>query len=172
MGENKVEKKKKGGLIKKVLIVVLVLLCVSSGAFAGYMFFQSNKGSTKSTSAVTQQQTAQSSQNKQSNSAQQIVSSKTYSLDEFLVNLSDEGGQRYLKTTVYVGYESKKLDSELADKKPMLRDAVISVLRTKKAADFSAKGIEDIKSELISRLNPMLSKGQLTTVYFYDILVQ
>ncbi len=40
---------------------------------------------------------------------QVVVSSKTYSLDEFLVNLADEDGKRFVKAKIFIGYEEKKI---------------------------------------------------------------
>lgn len=53
-----------------------------------------------------------------------------------------------------------------------MRDAIISVLRTKKAADITPKGVESVKIEIIQRINSILEKGQLNNVYINDILVQ
>ncbi|OAA83230.1 flagellar basal body-associated FliL family protein [Clostridium ljungdahlii] len=88
------------------------------------------------------------------------------------MNLADEGGNRYLKVAVYLGFNDKKLTSELTAKKPIVTDAVIQILRTKKAADISAKNMNNIKLEIIQKINPMLEKGQLNNVYFTDIIIQ
>jgi flagellar FliL protein len=54
----------------------------------------------------------------------------------------------------------------------MIRDAVISVLTTKKAADITPKNMDSIKLQLIQKINPLLTNGQLNNIYINDILVQ
>ena len=143
---------KKGNGFKIVIIVLLVLVVVGGAAFGG--MYISSKKSTKTAKVV------------------EIVE-VTYSLDEFLLNLMDEDGRRYLKAKVYIGYEeNKKLTTELETKKPIIRDVVISTLRAKETTDFSAIGIESIKKELIASINPVLTKGKIAHIYFNDILVQ
>lgn len=176
--ENKKEKKG-GSKVKIILIVVVAILVVGAGAYFGYTKFLKDKESTTKTAAhTTQQVVIQQTQQQTGATGQQtafvqpIISEKTFGLDEFLVNLADEDGKRYLKVKVFLGYDSKKLDSELEEKKPILRDSIISVLRTKKAADITPKGVETIKLEIIQKINPILEKGQLNNVYINDILVQ
>ena len=166
--ENKKEKKG-GSKVKIILIAVVATLVVGAGAYFGYTMFLKDKGQTTKIGVKTSQQ-----QYKWGKGLDSIVvvSTKTYGLDEFLVNLADEDGKRYLKVKVFLGYDNKKLDSELEDKKPILRDAIISVLRTKKAADITPKGVDSIKTEIIQKINPILEKGQLNNVYINDILLQ
>lgn len=158
MGEKKEkEGKKKGNPLKLIIIIIIAIAVVGGGAFAGYMF--ATKQSAKATSALT--------------TTQQIEES-TYQFDEFLVNLADASGQRYLKITIYLGYDknNKDLATELDSKKPILRDAINTILRSKQAADFSAKGTDNVKKQILESVNKYLSKGQAINVYFYDILIQ
>lgn len=165
MSEEKSEKK--GGKFKMILIVLLIIIAVGGGAFAGYYFFSKLNNNQAKTNTLPVQTTANTT-----NVATSVVSARTYSVDEFLVNLADEDGKRYLKTMVYLGYENKKLDAELATKKPIIRDTINSVLRSKKSTDFTSKGTEDMKKEILQRINPLLINGQLDNIYFYDIIVQ
>lgn len=177
--ENKKEKKGKGKL-KFIIIGVVVVAILGAGGYFGYnKFFASKTSETKK--VIPQQMVAQQVQGQQvqgqqaaqpASYLQQVVSEKTFGLDEFLVNLADEDGKRYLKVKISLGYDGKKLDTELEEKKPILRDAIISVLRTKKAADISSKGLDNIKMEIIQRINIALTKGQLNNLYFNDLLLQ
>lgn len=175
--ENNKEKKSKSKL-KVIIIIVVALAVLGAGGYFGYNYFIASKGNTNKNVIQPQVQVQQVQQGQAQQTAQnvsylqQIVSAKTYGLDEFLVNLADEDGKRYLKVKVFLGYDNKKLDTELEEKKPILRDAIISVLRAKKSTDITPKGVENIKLEIIQKINPMLTKGQLNNVYFNDILVQ
>ena len=83
-----------------------------------------------------------------------------------MINLADEDGKRYLKAKIFVGYDkNSKLEEELTSKKPLIRDAVITALRNKKAAEITPKGMDNIKMELIQRINPLLKKAYLTFIF-------
>ena len=168
--ENKAAKKDPSKIII-IILGILILAVVAGGAFFGYNTFLKDK---KSITKSTVQQVVNNGQTTGTvaNSLDQVVSSKTFQLDEVTVNLADEGGNRYLKVAVYLGFNEKKLTSELTAKKPIVTDAVIQILRTKKAADISAKNMNNIKLEIIQKINPMLEKGQLNNVYFTDIIIQ
>jgi flagellar protein FliL len=154
MSDKKVKEKGSGNLFKIVIIVLLVLVVVGGGAFGGMYFFGQKSGTTKTVKAV-------------------VSNEVTYSLGEFLVNLMDEDGRRYLKVTVFIGYEdSKSLATELDAEKPIIRDLVNTTLRSKKTTDFNAIGVDIIKNQLIARINPVLTKGKVSHIYFNDILVQ
>lgn len=165
MSEEK--KEKKGGKLKIVLVALIIIIAIGGGAFAGYYFFSKSNNSQAKVNTMPIQNSVSTA-----NVATGIVSGRTYSADDFLVNLADADGKRYLKVKVYLGYENKKMDKELDTKKPMIRDSINSVLRSKKAADFTDKGTEDMKKELLQRLNPLFTNGQLDNIYFYDIIVQ
>lgn len=172
--ENKKEKKG-SSKVKVIAIIVVVLLVVGVGGYFGYSMFlkdkeETSKKTTHTTQQIPVQQIPQAAIN--ANYLDQVVSEKTFELGEFLVNLADEDGKRYLKVKIYLGHDEKKLDEELEAKKPVIRDAVISILRTKKAADITPKNMNNIKLEIIQRINVMFKEGQLNNVYFYDILVQ
>jgi len=159
------EKLKKGskegkGNIFKIIIIVLLLLIVVGGAAFGGMYFAGKKGLGATPVPTKTEESAE-------------TAALTYSLDEFLVNLSDEDGRRYLKVKVFIGYgENEELTKELETKKPIIRDLVNTSLRAKKTTDFSATGVDTIKKELIESINPVLIKGKISHIYFNDILVQ
>ncbi|MCR1933646.1 flagellar basal body-associated FliL family protein [Clostridium tepidum] len=172
MSEKNVETK--GGNFKKIIIIVFILVAVGAGSFGGYMLFiKNNKPNNTNQMPVNNTNVINSQQTTNGMYPQQVVvSSKTYSLDEFLVNLADEDGKRFVKAKIYIGYEEKKLTKELEEKKPILRDAVIGVLRSKKAADINPKNIDKIKLEIINKIAPMLEKGRINSIYFDDLIVQ
>ncbi|AKA70267.1 flagellar basal body-associated FliL family protein [Clostridium scatologenes] len=175
--ENKAEKKG-GKKIKLILIGLIALIIVGAGGYFGYSKFAKDKGTQKTsttsqTAQTTTQAQAKTNQNQNQSYLEQIVSEKNIGLDECLVNLADEDGKRYVKTKIFVGYDkNSKLETELTEKKPLIRDAVIAVLRSKKAAEITPKNMDNLKMELIQKINPLLKKGQINNVYFSDLLVQ
>lgn len=170
-------KGKKG--FKTIMIIIIIVLGIAGGAFGGYMLVNKNNNEAKKNNMqvvnnnVPQGTSAQTPTQAAANGAiQPVISDYTFELGEFLVNLSDEGEKRFVKANIYIGYSNKKLSKELESKKPMLRDAANSVLRSKKAKDFTPKGTEDIKIEILNRLNPMFKEGRCESIYFNEILVQ
>lgn len=147
------DKPKNGNALKIVIIGLLILVIVGGVAF-GAMYYFNKKNST-------------------TDSKPKAIIEQTYPLGEFTINLIDEGGKGYLKVNVYISYEvNKKLTLELDENLPIIRDAVNTYIRSKKSTDFSVTGLDIIKKELIGSINPSLTKGKITHIYFNDILVQ
>lgn len=160
MSEMEKKPSNKGHILKIIIIILLAAILVGGGVFGGYIV--SNKLKPETTTADATKKAA--------------LDQKSFALDEFLVNLKSDNSTRYLKTKIYIGYadnkETKDFETELTDKKPILRDAINTVLRTKKAEDFTEAGVEQLKEEIKNRINPLLGKGQIVNVYFSEILVQ
>lgn len=174
--ENKATKKGPSK-VKVIIIGVLILAVVGVGAYFGYSKFlkKNTKTNIAQNKVVQQTNTTQQVQNNSTtggSNLDQIVSSQTFELDEVTVNLADQGGSRFVKVKAFLGFDEKKLTAELTTKKPIVTDAIIGVLRTKKAADIVPKNMNNIKMEIIQKINPMLEKGPLNNVYFTDIIVQ
>lgn len=155
-----VKKKSSGNTLKILILIVLVLLLVGGAGFGGFYF--ASKSTPKANTETKVIET-------------EPVDEAFYEAGEFLVNLADEGGKRYLKVKLVLAYnsESKKLPEELETKKTVIADSVIGVLRGKKTTDLSTvKGPEDLKKEIVTRVNSVLSSGKLTNVYYNDFFVQ
>lgn len=164
MSEKKQEKPA-GNKLNVIILALLVIIIVGMlGIVGGYFFLIKGKAATTSTNQTTEVTSADEN---------------TYALDEFTVNLADTDSQKYIDIQVCLGYDEKQsnLKSELEStevvKKPILSDAVISVLRNKKAADFSnEKGLADVKQQIIDAINPSLKKGKILHVYFLKMVIQ
>lgn len=162
--ENKAKKEKKEKKGSKVILiivgVVFGLVLIGGVAFGAYYFAAKNITPVANAGTVVVQE----------GKGGEVV---TFELDEFLVNLADEGKSRYLKAKIFIGYISnEELAAELATKKPIIRDTVNNVLRTKKTTELSAQGEEAIKKELADKINDLLTKGKISNVYFSEILIQ
>lgn len=168
--KNKSEVKTDGS--SKIIIILLVLLIVLVGSFGGYILFFG--GSAKLHASTSNTNTSSANEANVVSAADE----NTYSLDEAIINLADIDSQRYVKVKVSFGYSEKnsklksELESEDVNKKPILSDAVNSVLRGKKASDLTGKGIDDTKREIMEKVNPVLRNGKITNVYFQELVVQ
>ena len=151
--------KKNSNILKVILIVLLVFILVGGAAFAGY--FVASKNTPKQIIEV--------------EASGQLKTEAYYDLDEFLVNLSDEGKARYLKIKISLGYdeENEKLLPEIEKRKAAIRDSITNTLRTKKTTDLgTVDGETKLKEELIQRIDELLTQGQLHNIYFSEILIQ
>lgn len=153
MSEEKKDKKENVGKKSKLPVIIIALLVVilaGVGAF-GFFYIKSLKSA-----------------------APPKVVEAEYSLGEFVVNLADEGGKRYLKLNIVMTYNSanQKLSEELGKKQNDLKDTTLSVLRAKKTTDLTTKGYEDLKTELITRYNGVLQEGKIIKMTFTSFLVQ
>jgi flagellar protein FliL len=146
--------------VKNILLIVIILLLiiaiVGGGAFAGYYFATKNNPVSASTVKA------------------ENIEEATIDIEELIVNLSDENTRRFLKVKLVLAYDSKnkKFAKELESKKPVVKDGILSVIRSKKAADLTTKGAEDLKAEILNRVNPVFNTGKLTNIYYSDFLVQ
>lgn len=159
--EKKEKKEKKGSKVILIVVGLVVGLVLIGGvAFGAYYFAAKSIVPAASTEAPA----------KSNGKNAEVI---TFELDEFLVNLADEGKPRYLKAKIFIGYTaSEELTAELTAKKPILRDTVNNILRTKKTTELSTQGEEEIKKLLTTKINDVLTKGKITNVYFSEILIQ
>lgn len=151
--------KAKGNTMVIIIIIILGALLVGAAAFGGYMLASraSNKDSGKE------------------DTQKEIKNETVYSAGEFLVNLADTNKKKYLRTTISLAYdaENEDLAEELTKKNDAIRDCIISVLRTKKVENLdTATGPDELKKEIITRVNSLLTKGRLSSVYFKEFVIQ
>ena len=156
MAEVKNIKSSKRNMI--MLIIIFVIIFSGVGLFAG-----SYMASGKILPAFDEREDA--------------INVETYSVDEFLINLADEESSRYLKVVIYLSYDSNNeslfKELELERTKPILKDAALTVLRSKTSKELSSvEGTELIKKELVEKFNSKLENGQVIEVYFPELIIQ
>ncbi len=94
-------------------------------------------------------------------------------MDAFIVNLIDNGGERYLKVVLQLELSDPEVVPALKEIKPKLRDAVLGILASKSLKDVSTpEGKQRLKEEISHRLNGYLSRGKILQVYFTDFVIQ
>ena len=151
--------KGKGSKVVLIGVGVIVLLALVAGAvFFGYLV--ASKSVPNSGTASSQ--------------GQGKVDEFSFEVKEFIVNLKDDNKEKFLKIKVYLGAdaENKKLKAELEAYKPQIEDSINKILRSKVSTDFTAEGEIQLKNEIKASINSILSKGQVTNVYFTDLIIQ
>lgn len=144
---------------KKLLILIVMLLLVLAGGGAGayFMFFKAPPAGDKAegTAAKTPQQPV------------------IQDMETFLVNLSDQGGKRFLKLTMKTKVSSMQASEEFKARHFEMRDLILMILTSKEAEDITRPEDKlNLKKEIIAALNRALQKGQVQDVYFTEFLIQ
>ena len=158
-GKEKAEESppKRGGSIKWVIIAVVILLVLSGGGLISWKTFLNP---------------AQKDV-KEEGAAMRVELGPTFPLDAFIVNLAGTSGERYLKVTMELELKEGKLASELARRKPQLRDTILLLLSSKTLEDVATfRGKTKLRNEITARLNGFLAPGSIKKVYFTEFVVQ
>jgi flagellar basal body-associated protein FliL len=175
-GEEKDEKK--GSKIIIILLAAIIVILVAAGAV--YFFVFAKKGAATTNTANNANAVNQVQQNSNGMVTTVDVDEQTYTFTEITTNLADKDSEKFIKTDVALGYDpstNKKLQSELeskdAIKTPILRAEIVQVLRSKAAADFSDdKKVDEIKKEILNRVNMHLKNGRVSNIYFSNLVIQ
>lgn len=145
--KQKDEVQENGGKEKsKVLIfAIIALIVMGAGTFGGVYFYMQSKDA----------------------SAAKIEPADYVLLTDTTLNLSDESGKSYLKTSLTLSYDSKNTEllAELDKKKISIQDASIWYLKSRVAADFRAENEKELKQGLIDTINNILEDGNILDVY-------
>ncbi len=96
----------------------------------------------------------------------------TYTLGDFIVNLSDSQSYQFVKASIVVETSQGDLVEELDKRKPQIRDRIIAILREANIEDIQEPGAVSIKNQIMTRLNQILTEGEITSVWFTQLVIQ
>ncbi len=161
----------------KVLIIIIaafVLLVAMMGAGFFIIMKQMN-----SAVAQVQQKGDEQVEEQEPPPEQEVSIGPIYKMDTMIVNLADQGGKRYLRVTMEFelkpaeNIEVQEVVEELEKRMPQVRDTILMLLPSKQYADIATtSGKIALRDEIISKLNAYLKKGQISTIYFTEFVVQ
>jgi flagellar FliL protein len=93
-------------------------------------------------------------------------------LDSFVVNLAEENAQRYLKVSMKVEF-FHEVPQSFHPRRPQVRDLVLTLLSSKTVDDVrTAEGKQQLRDEIIARVNRVLKDDFVKAVYFAEFIVQ
>ena len=96
-----------------------------------------------------------------------------FETEPFIVNLADAPDIRYLKLTVKLEVENESVSTNLSGRIPQLRDTILVLLSSKESASIrTPQGKFQLRDEITQRVNALLPKPGVKTVYFTDFVVQ
>lgn len=133
------------GKSKVLIFAIIALIVMGVGTFGGVYFYMQSKDA----------------------SAAKIEPADYVLLTDTTLNLSDESGKSYLKTSLTLSYDSKNTEllAELDKKKISIQDASIWYLKSRVSTDFRAENEKELKQGLIDTINNILEDGNILDVY-------
>ena len=157
----------------KVLLIIVGLVLVLVLVMGGGMFLIYTKLSPASPKAVVPETEAEVIPEK----AKPEDIGAVVSMDTFIVNLADPGGNRYLRVTMDLELAGKQAGKtagdELAKRMPQIRDAILMILATKRYADISTpEGKTALREEILNAVNGLLVSSQIARIYFKEFVIQ
>ncbi|MCS6997840.1 MAG: flagellar basal body-associated FliL family protein [Aquificaceae bacterium] len=145
---------KKGGSKKFLFIIPLLLLFVAGGGGA-YFFLFAKKGK-KEESAPPPTQVG-----------------VMMELGVFTVNLADRNVDAFARVAVTLELSNEKARQEVERRLPIIKDAIIDVISSKTSSFVrTPEGRENLRLELIRRINTILFEGGVRNIYFTEFVVQ
>lgn len=144
---------KKRRFLWKGIVIGLVVLVVLGAAGAGVLVYLDNREARRP--------------------ALRPVIGTLWAMEPFIVNLTDNGGERYLKAVIQLEVSQPATVTELEQLRPKLRDSVLDLLSAKSYQDLmDTAGKQRLREEIITRLNSFLTSGRVDRIYFTDLVVQ
>ncbi|WP_457642085.1 flagellar basal body-associated FliL family protein [Persephonella sp.] len=158
------QEEKKGGKKKLLIILLLLVIILVGGGGAAYKFLVLDK----------QQKEEENKAEKIQEEIKDIENlGIMFEVGTFIVNLADKDADRFLKITIILEIENEQVKMEVEKRLPQIKDAITTLLFTKKSKELkTAEGIELLKEEIIKRVNAILPLGGVKNVYFTDFVIQ
>ncbi|ADR19243.1 flagellar basal body-associated FliL family protein [Calditerrivibrio nitroreducens] len=178
MAEEKEGKAEEGGGKKKsplklIIILVVVLVLLVGGGLAAYLFLFKSKSADHNAVAKEEKAPAKEEKAKKDKKSGEKAKTVVYSMGAIIVNLADQGVQRYLKVQIAVELDNPKLEEEVKKREPQIKDIIISVLSSKTVSDVNTpQGKIALKQEILKRANMVLTEGEITDLFFSEFIVQ
>lgn len=156
---------KKGGIPKIAVIAgILLVQIVVSYLLQKTLFFKDVAGTHEAAAASHKTEKVE---------AKEEEEAPVVMLDEIVVNPADTGGRRYLAVTVGLQVRGLEADKKIEKKKPLIRDALISLLSSKPFGELARIGYRDsLKVEIRAAANHQLRDSTVTGIVFTGYVLQ
>lgn len=168
--------KKKSGALKWIIIsAALVLVLGGGGAFAYVKFFSHPKGDEGGAAQAAGEKPAKKPEKEAKLTPEEAkkLAGEIFPLEPFIINLADDQGSRYLKIAMHVELSTPSAKQEAEVRVPQIRDSLLTLLSSKTYEQISsAQGKSQLRSEIIARIDQLLSHGRAKSVYFTDFVIQ
>lgn len=96
-----------------------------------------------------------------------------FALEPFVVNLSDQSGNRFLKVSLQIELSGPQVMESAKLKTPQIRDSIITLLTSKTSdALISPEGKLQLKDEINITANQILGNNSVKNVYLTEFVMQ
>jgi flagellar FliL protein len=96
----------------------------------------------------------------------------TYQVGDFTVNISNNNQISFVRASLVFELENAELAEELDKRSSQIRDRIISTLRAQNEEILEEPGADTIKEIVQEQINQLLISGEVTNVWFTDLVVQ
>ncbi len=152
---------------KKFVVILIVVFVLLLGMMGTGFFFMWNKINTVNAHQINPDQENDAS------AAEPLKIGPLHALETFIVNLADEGGNRYLRVAMNLELKDEESNTMVQERLPMIRNGILMILPTKKYEDISTvDGKSALRDEIVSKLNAFLAPGSVTNIYFTEFVIQ
>ena len=94
-------------------------------------------------------------------------------IDSFIVNISDDQESHYLKATITIEVDREAATMEVNQRMPQIKDVILQLIGNKTFHELNdSQGKNQLRAELINKINSILLKGKVKRIYFTDFAVQ
>jgi flagellar FliL protein len=165
--DKNLEKEPKGSKKSPIkwIIFPIIFLLLAGGAYFGWTIFLKNPGEkSKDNDKISEQKCT---------AEEDAGFGQYFSMNDFIVNLNDLSGKRYLKTKIELEFVQEEMKEELHARLAQLRDMTLLLLSSKTIDEIqNIEGKMELKNELIMRINQVLKKGKIRNLYFTEFVIQ
>ena len=152
----------------KILIIILAVILLFMGMMGAGFFIMWNKMS----SALPQPGTEMANSEEVIN-AQSI--GPIFSLGTFIVNLSDNGGSRYLRVSIDIELSKEELKEDIEKRLSQIRDNILMIIPSKTFSDLnSSEGKTILRNQILLGINEILNNDGdgVVNIYFTEFVIQ
>jgi flagellar FliL protein len=168
------EEQQEGGKKKLIILLLLILLVIAliAGGTAFYFLkFKKKKQPPKVVNATN------GTVIKQPQLPQELKKLEKpgifVPIGNFIVNLADTDVQRYVKVSITIEVINQKVQNEIQQYMPAIKDVIINILSSKYYKDIKTpEGREKLKIEMLKKINSLLPNGGVKAIYFTDFVIQ
>jgi len=154
---------------KKVIIIISIAMFFFMAAIGGGFYLLWSKMAQMNTAGAETTATEEGAEGEE----EPDTIGPMYSLDSFVVNLAEAGGNRYLRVTMELELADEVLRAELDQRLPQVRNAMLMILPSKKAEDINTvDGKLALRDQLIDEINSFMATGEVTNIYFTEFVIQ
>lgn len=160
----------KGGM---VMIVVAALISLGLGAGGAFFFASQQQSSTQSAQQTIEAELAAEKAAAKQRALTEDFKERLYGLDPFVVNVTGDGYNRFLKLRIELETSDTVVKEEIDARLPQVRDAMIVLLSSKRLSDITDfEGKVLLKEDMLERVNDLLDSGQVRSILFTEFVVQ